>query len=178
MAALVFVDTTILVYAREAQDTVKRARAREWLEVLWRDLRGRTSIQVLNEYYAVLTQGAKYRVARESAWDDVLELLEWNPQEIDAEVLTRAHEIESRFQLNWWDCLIVAAAQAQACTLLLTEDLEDGADYGHVIARNPFKLGVTEHAATYAGLPKIASRHRGRGRPRMSAKGSAEAAGE
>ena len=77
MAALVFVDTTILVYAREAQDSDKRARAREWLEVLWRDLRGRTSIQVLNEYYAVLTQGAKYRVARESAWDDVLELLEW-----------------------------------------------------------------------------------------------------
>ena len=77
MAALVFVDTNILVYAREAQDSVKRARAREWLEVLWRDLRGRTSMQVLTEYYAVLTQGTKCRVARESAWDDVLELLEW-----------------------------------------------------------------------------------------------------
>jgi predicted nucleic acid-binding protein len=177
MAALVFVDTNILVYAREAENTVKRARAREWLEVLWRDLRGRTSIQVLNEYYAVLTQGTKYRVDRESAWDDVLELLEWNPQEIDAEVLTRAHEIESRFQLSWWDCLIVAAAQAQTCTLLLTEDLQDGANYGNVIARNPFKLGVTEPAATYSALPKIATRHRGRGRPRTSAKRPIEAAG-
>ena len=98
--------------------------------------------------------------------------------------VTRLHcagcdtQIEGRFQLNWWDCLIVAAAQAQACTLLLTEDLPDGENYGHVIARNPFKLGVTEQAATYAALPKIASRHRGRGRPRMSAKRSAEAAGE
>jgi predicted nucleic acid-binding protein len=176
MAALVFVDTNILVYAREAEDGVKRTRAREWLEVLWRDLRGRTSIQVLNEYYAVLTQGTKYRVPRESAWDDVRGLLEWNPQEVDAEVLTRAHEIESRFQLNWWDCLIVAAAQAQACTLLLTEDLQDGANYGNVVVRNPFKFAVAEQAATYTALPKIASRHRGRGRPSMSAKRPAEAA--
>ncbi len=62
MTALVFVDTNVLVYARETRDPVKRARAREWLEFLWRDLRGRTSIQVLNEYYAVLTQGTKHRV--------------------------------------------------------------------------------------------------------------------
>jgi len=166
MTSLVFVDTNILVYARETDDSVKRTRTREWLDVLWRDLRGRTSIQVLNEYYAVLTQGTKYRVSRDIAWDDVRELLEWNPQEIDAEVLTRAHEIESRFQLNWWDCLIVAAAQAQGCALLLTEDLQDGTNYGGVIARNPFKLGVAEQSAAYTPPPKVISRHRSRGRPR------------
>jgi predicted nucleic acid-binding protein len=165
MTALAFVDTNILVYARETQDAVKRARAREWLELLWRDLRGRTSIQVLNEYYAVLTQGTKYRVSRESAWDDVRELLEWKPQEIDAEVLTRAHEIEGRFQLNWWDCLIVAAAQSQGCALLLTEDLQDGTNYGGVVARNPFKLSVAEQSAAYTPPPRAISRHRGRGRP-------------
>ena len=165
MAALVFVDTNILVYARETADAAKRARAREWLDVLWRDLRGRTSIQVLNEYFAVLTQGTKFRASRETAWDDVTELLEWRPQEIDAEVLTRAHEIESRFQLNWWDCLIVAAAQAQGCTLLLTEDLQDGANYGDVTARNPFTFGVAEQSAAYTPPPRVVSRHRGRGRP-------------
>ena len=170
MTALVFVDTNILVYARETEDAVKRARAREWLEILWRDLRGRTSIQVLNEYYAVLTQGTKHRVSRETAWDDVRELLEWKPQELDAEVLTCAHEIETRFQLNWWDCLIVAAARVQGCVLLLTEDLQDGANYDGVIARNPFKLSVAEQSATYTQSPRIASRHRGRGRPRRNPK--------
>ncbi len=108
--------------------------------------------------------------ARETAWDDVRELLEWKPQELDAEVLTRAHEIETRFLLNWWDCLIVAAARAQGCVLLLTEDLQDGANYGGVIARNPFKLSVAEQAAAYAPSPRIASRHRGRGRPRRNPK--------
>jgi len=168
MTAPVFVDTNIFVYARDTRDLPKRARANEWLEVLWRDLRGRTSIQVLTEYYALLTTRVGFPVSRQTAWDDVHELLEWNPQQLDAEVLTRAHAIESRFQLHWQDCLIVAAAQAQECALLLTEDLQDGADYGGVIARNPFKLGVSEQAAAYTPSPKIASRHRGRGRPRKS----------
>jgi predicted nucleic acid-binding protein len=168
MTALVFVDTNVFVYARDTRDLAKRARASEWLEALWRDLRGRTSIQVLNEYYALLTQRARFPASREVAWDDVRELLEWKPQEINAEVFTRAHEIETRFELNWWDCLIVAAAHAQGCTLLLTEDLQDGANYGGVVARNPFKLGVAEQAASYTPPPKIVSRHRGRGRPRKS----------
>jgi predicted nucleic acid-binding protein len=168
MTALVFVDTNIFVYAREPEDFPKRARAREWLEVLWRDLRGRTSIQVLNEYYSLLTLRAGVRVSRDVAWEDVRQLLQWRPQELDAEVLARAHEIETRHELSWWDCLIVAAAQAQGCTLLLTEDLQDGANYGGVIARNPFKLGVAEQAASYTPPPKIVSRHRGRGRPRKS----------
>jgi predicted nucleic acid-binding protein len=173
MTDLVFVDTNILVYARDTRDLAKRERAREWLDVLWKDLRGRTSIQVLNEYYTVLTQTSKYSISRDLAWDDVRELLEWKPQELDGEVLIRSHEIEQRFQLNWWDCLIVAAAQAQACRLLLTEDLQDGADYGGVIARNPFNLGVAEARTAYAPLPRVDTRHRGRGRPRRLPKTAA-----
>jgi predicted nucleic acid-binding protein len=166
MTALVFVDTNVFVNAREPADSLKRVRAREWLEVLWRELRGRTSSQVLGEYYSLLTVRAKIPVSREIAWEDVRELLEWKPQELDGEVLTRAHAIEGRFQLNWWDCLIVAAAQTQGCALLLTEDLQDGADYGGVIVRNPLGLGVAEEHTAYAPVQKLASRHRGRGRPR------------
>ena len=170
MTALVFVDTNVFVYAREPGSSPKQARAREWLGVLWRELRGRTSVQVLNEYYSLLTLRAKFRVSREVAWADVLELLVWKPQELDAEVLTRAHEVEVHYQLNWWDCLIVAAAQAQGCSLLLTEDLQDKADYGGVIVRNPFQLGVAEEAGAYSVPQRLASRHRGRGRPRKHSK--------
>ncbi len=175
MTALVFVDTNIFAYAREPAEPAKRARAREWLDVLWRELRGRTSLQVLNEYYSLLTRRAKYRVSREVAWDDLCELFEWEPQEIDAGVLKRAYEIEGRYGLNWWDCLIVAAAQAQGCAVLLTEDLQDGATYGGVTVRNPFILSVEQEHATYVALPKLASRHRGRGRPRRNPPGTAGA---
>jgi hypothetical protein len=64
--------------------------------------------------------------------------------------------------------MIVAAAQAQSCTILLTEDLQDGAMFGGVTVRNPFTHNINEPAATYAVHPVAASRHRGRGRPRKA----------
>ncbi len=44
--------------------------------------------------------------------------------------------------------------------------MQDGADYGGVIVRNPFMLRVAEEATCIRAGPKsIVSRHRGRGRP-------------
>jgi len=166
MIAPVFVDTNIFVYARDPRDPVKRMRAAEWLDLLWREQRGRTSAQVLSEYYSVVTRKATMGVAPEVAWEYVRALMAWNPQQIDSALLARAHVIEGRHRISWWDSLIVAAAQAQGCALLLTEDLQDKDEYGGVTVRNPFLLAVAEEAAAYTPSPKIASRHRGRGRPR------------
>jgi hypothetical protein len=54
--------------------------------------------------------------------------------------------------------------------LLLSEDLQDGADYGGIVVRSPFTLRVAEEKGAYTLPPRLASRHRGRGRPRKSAK--------
>jgi predicted nucleic acid-binding protein len=175
MTALVFVDTNVLAYARDPRDLAKKTASTDWLKLLWREERGRTSIQVLNEYYDVVTRKFRPSVRRDDAWEDVqLYLASWNPQPIDADVLAAAHEIENRHGLSWWDCLVVAAAQNQHCVLLLSEDLQDGADYGGVVVRSPFTLRISEEAGAYTLPPRLASRHRGRGRPRRS---SAHAAG-
>jgi predicted nucleic acid-binding protein len=169
MTALVFVDTNVLVYARDPRDAMKRATAAEWLRMLWNQERGRTSIQVLNEYYDVVTRKFRPSVRREDAWDDVRYYLSaWSPQSIDAEVLDCARDIEARHHLNWWDCLVVAAAQVQHCVLLLSEDLHDGADYGGVIVRSPFTLRIADEAGAYSVPTPPVTRHRGRGRPRRN----------
>jgi len=127
MTALVFVDTNLLVYARDTRDAMKRATASEWIRLLWSQERGRTSVQVLNEYYDVVTRKFP-AVKAEDVWEDVRYYMSgWNPQPLDSEVLDLAHDVETRYGLSWWDCLIVAAAQAQNCLLLLSEDLQDGA---------------------------------------------------
>lgn len=166
MTALVLVDTNVLVYAHDASEPIKRARAREWLDILWREQRGRISIPILTEYFSVVTRKLHFKVPRESAWEDVQMFMNWMPQELDAELLMRAYDIGGRYELNWWDCLVVAAAQAQNCASLLTEDLQDGAEYGGVIVRNPFTYGIAEDRAAYQPAPMLTSRHRGRGRPR------------
>lgn len=167
MTALVFVDTHLFVYSRDTRDATKRSTAAEWLRLLWGQERGRTSVQVLIEYTDVVTRKFP-AVKAEDVWEDVRYYLSaWNPQPLDAEVLDLAHDAESRYRLNWWDCLIVAAAQAQNCLLLLSEDLQDGADYGGVVVRSPFTLRIAEESGAYTVPPRPPSRHRGRGRPRL-----------
>lgn len=168
MTAPIFVDTNIFIYARDPNDAAKQARAAEWIANRWRDRTGRTSVQVLSEYYYNVTRKLTPKVASADAWDDVEALFEWRPHPIDAALMDRARDIEQRWRLSWRDSMIVAAAQVQGCAILLTEDLQDGSVFGGVTVRNPFMHNVDEPAAAYAVHAVAVNRHRGRGRPRKA----------
>jgi predicted nucleic acid-binding protein len=166
MTALVFVDTNVLLYARDAGEPAKQPRAAAWLERLWREQLGRTSVQVLSEYYVNVTRKLSPGLSPEDAWEDVRALLTWHPQVADESLLIRGREIERRFRLSWWDSLIVAAAQLQGCAVLLTEDLQDGAVFESLTVRSPFTLRAEEGSAAYTLAPGALRAHPARGRPR------------
>ena len=166
MTARIFVDTNVFAYARQAREPIKQPLAAQWLERLWSEQTGRTSVQVLNEYYTTLTRKIKPAVPAADAWDDVKNLMAWNPQATDLELLHRGRELEQRYRLSWWDGLIVAAAQLQNCVLLLTEDLQDRSVYGGVTVRNPFACSVSEDLTFYDVERVPVPSHPRRGRPR------------
>jgi predicted nucleic acid-binding protein len=168
MTALVFVDTNVLVYARDARQPAKQSQAAALFERLWRERSGRTSIQVLSEYYVTVTRKLDPGIARADAWEDVQSFQSWRPLPIDGMLIHRARDVEHRHRLNWWDSLIVAAAQAQNCAILLSEDLQDGGVYGGVTVKNPFGSLVNEPVAEYAGSTLVTRSHPPRGRPRRS----------
>ena len=138
MTAPVFVDTNVFVYARDASESLKQPQAAQWLDHLWREQLGRTSTQVLSEYYVTVTRTLDPGLDPDDAWDDVETLFTWRP---------------------------IAAAQFQGCALLLTEDLQDGAVYGGVSVRSPFTLHLGEEASAYSAVA-VAKRLRKRGRPK------------
>jgi predicted nucleic acid-binding protein len=140
MGALVFVDTNVLLYARDVSEPAKRPRAQAWLEHLWRERLGRTSMQVLSECYVNLKRVGGPRLTAEEAWERVTRYFAWKPLPADEALLRRARDIEQRYRLGWWDSMVVGAAQMQDCALLLTEDLQDGAVLGGVRVRSPFTL--------------------------------------
>lgn len=144
MSGPVFVDTNVWVYARDSSDRAKHAAARRWLAELWASGAGRTSMQVLNEYYVTIARRLSRPLSADEAWQDVMAMLAWSPRAIDAAVLQQARVVEQRYQFNWWDSLVVAAALLQACTLLLTEDLQDGMVISGLRVLNPFRSGVQE----------------------------------
>jgi len=49
-----------------------------------------------------------------------------------------ALEIAKRFNLGYYDSLILAAARLGGCSVVYSEDLNPGQDYGGVRVENPF----------------------------------------
>jgi predicted nucleic acid-binding protein len=83
--------------------------------------RGRVSFQVLQEFYWTGTQ--KWPALRKEIQAEIRDLFEWQPFVIDSEILQISWKIQERYQLSFWDSLIVGAAKAASCRYLLTEDL-------------------------------------------------------
>ena len=58
---------------------------------------------------------------------------------LTAELFLAALEIHLRYQISHWDSLIVAAASQSDCSVLYSEDLNDGQDYDGVRVVDPFR---------------------------------------
>ena len=140
MSALVFVDTNVLIYAVDDADLSKQRAAREWRSELWKGRRGRTSFQVLQEFYAKVMQ--KSLASRAAVRAEIRDLLAWHPVVIDAGILSEGWRIQDRFQLSFWDSLVVAAAKAASCAYLLTEDMQANQDVDGVVIISPFLLSA------------------------------------
>lgn len=133
-----FVDTNVLVYAHDASEAQKQPLADEWYRFLWMSRRGRTSVQVLNEYYYTVTQRLRPGRNPELARAEIRALATWKPIPIHPTTIERAWLLQDRFALSYWDALIVATAAIGGCRYVLTEDLQDGQDLDGVIVLSPF----------------------------------------
>jgi len=136
MTAPVFVDSNVFLYALDKADLKKQQAARNWRAELWKSRRGRLSFQVLGEFYVNAIR--LLPKARDEARSEVRDLLAWRPVVTDAALLERGWKIQDRYQLSYWDALIVAAAKTSSCSYLLTEDLQAGQNLDGIEVVNPF----------------------------------------
>lgn len=139
----VFVDTNILLYARDSGQPEKQPVAASWLEVLWRDRTGRISFQVLQEYYVNATQKLKPGLSKEQARRDIRNLCFWDPVRTDVALIESAWLLADRFRFSWWDAQVVAAARIARCSILLSEDMQHTPDVDGTVILNPFAPDVT-----------------------------------
>lgn len=115
-----FFDTNILVYAVAANDA-RNTQAEELL-----GSGGFISVQILNEFVAV----ARRKMLM--PWSDVLEALDAfrvlcpSPVPVAVEMHEAALKIATKHGLNIYDALVVAAALQAGCSVLYSEDLQDG----------------------------------------------------
>ena len=134
-----FVDTNVLLYHWDALEPAKRSRATEWLDRVTADRSGRTSFQVLSEFYVNASLKLRAPIARGAAREFVETFFPWDPISIGPGLLDDAWRAQDRYQLSWWDALIVAAARKARCRTLLSEDFQAGQDFDGVRVVNPFE---------------------------------------
>lgn len=133
-----FVDTNVLVYAHDAQAGQRHATAKRILGELWDSRDGSLSTQVLQEFYAVATRKLDPAMTRREARGLVAAYGEWCDVTTEPELIVAASRLEEEHTLGFWDALIVEAALRAGAGLLLSEDLQDGRQFGSLRVTNPF----------------------------------------
>jgi predicted nucleic acid-binding protein len=131
-----FVDTNILVYAHDRSAGNKHGSSIELLKRLFEKENGALSIQVLAEFYSVVTR--KLGLAAEHAESAITDYAGWSLHSTSHSDLLRAAGLQRRYGISWWDALIVNSAIQLGCSVLWSEDLRSGQRYGDVTVRNPF----------------------------------------
>ncbi len=137
-----FVDTNILMYAHDASAGKKHERAKALVEQLWRDRTGVVSTQVLQELSVNLRQRVRRPLDPRATRDIVADYLTWQVIVNSGQSILEAIELELRYQIPFWDALVVQAAQASGAETLYSEDLSDRQTYGSVRVVNPLRAGA------------------------------------
>ncbi len=135
-APVCFVDTAILLAADDAHDAARRATARAWLQALWQGRCGRVSTQVLSEYYVIATR--HFGMSAGDARAKLRRYQLWKPWQVDHQTVETAWGVEARFDLPYWDAVVVAAAAQSGARYVLTTDLTHLQQIDGVTAFNPF----------------------------------------
>ena len=135
---LQFVDTNVLVYAHDQSAGEKHKRARQLIGVLWENQTGCLSIQVLQEFYVNVTQKVARPLKPEVAGQIISDLAVWQIHEPGVADVLDAIRLQSRYQLSFWDAMMLASAAALGCKIVWSEDLNPGQQYDQVFVSNPF----------------------------------------
>lgn len=135
-----FLDTNILIYSFDRRDRRKRGLARGLVRRAIEQGTGLISYQVVQECLSVGTRKAEPPMDAGEASLYLREVLAPLCQvQSSLPLYGQALDIQERWQLGFYDALIVAAALAAGCDTLYSEDLQDGLKVRDLTVRDPFR---------------------------------------
>ena len=137
-----FFDTNILVYMFDHDAPVKKAQAQELLQKETEAGRALLSTQVLQEFYVTVTRKLKLPLQAEVAEEVVHNLAVLPLVEISGSHILGAISRSRRWQVSFWDALILEAAINGGATVLYSEDLQHGQVIEEVRIENPFSAAA------------------------------------
>jgi len=129
-------DTNVLLYAFSTapRDMAKASIARDWIS---REDWG-VPVQVLQEFYVNAVR-TPHELGHEEALAMIAEIADSRPVGvIDLPLMRHALQVKRRYAIAYWDAAVIAGAHRLGASVLVSEDLAHGRDYGGVRVLNPF----------------------------------------
>jgi len=134
-----FLDTNIFVYAIDSsgREKAKSQKARKVINEYVANMNGVISTQVMQEFFVVAT----CKITKKLSVDQALEYMRCiSVLEIvypDENMVFAAARKVKKYQMSFWDAMIIQSAQVSGCYFLLSEDLQHGTEVSGVKIINP-----------------------------------------
>lgn len=140
------VDTNVLVYAFDAGEPERSARARAWLDALLERGNGALSVQALSEFASVAMRRMRPAWSAGEASATVLDLARaFEVVPVTPLVVAEALRGVGQHDMSFYDAQMWAAARLHQIPYLLSEDMASGATVDGVTVIDPF---ATENVPT------------------------------
>ena len=124
MTDKIFIDTNIFVYAYTADDKNKNEIACNLLRENVVKNNIFISTQIINEFYSVMT---KYKHSHGQIEYYVKEITEQTiVSSLDLKKIERCFRVKEKYGYSWWDSLVLTSALEDGCSILYSEDLQNG----------------------------------------------------
>ena len=134
------VDTNLFVYVQDGRDPEKQRIASDLYHRLAERDDVFVGLQVMGELFAVLVRKLKQEpaTAREAveSLGDAFETFGYDAVDVHAALAAASDGV-----LSYWDALLLSAASRVGCTVLVSEDMQDGFRFGTITVVSPFADG-------------------------------------
>ena len=130
-----FIDTNILIYFI-SNEKKKKLRAKE---IIFSSQEVYISAQVISEFISVCLSKKLLSIAEITPLiDNFLSALRFSS--VEESTIKKALQIKQDYNFSYWDSLVIASAIENNCSILYTEDMQDGQIIcDSVTIINPFK---------------------------------------
>ena len=132
-----FIDTNVLVYAHDGGAGRKYDHSVELLKRLFEEGNGAVSVQVLSEFYFAAIK--KLSMKSEEVEEAISDLRGWSIHRPGHADILRSIRLLRRYKISWWNAMVINSAVELGCSVLWSEDLNDGQRFGTVTVRSPFR---------------------------------------
>ena len=139
MSAGFFLDTNIFICSFDRSAAGKSERSTELIRQAVATRKGIVSYQVVQEFFNVaprwFAQPMTVAEAEQYLGTVFRPLLAVQSSQAPYSAALR---VKDQHRLSWYDALIVAAAMEGGCSILYSEDLQHGQQFGDLKVENPF----------------------------------------